>query len=198
MTGPVDTCELTGTFPTAQLRDLQLRWEVVKHGLTAYVTGEPINAIFRPDASKWKPGTVCDPAPDKWLDGYSEDGSRSVSARGCVTTAKDGDKVKITAKVTGASYAKAAGWWKETNYDYQIRCQLRKRTSDGWDRVKGGGTAIVNGSGQVTGCTLNHLVPAKDINLYELYWGFGRAYPANLKAAAEVGNSIYPLWDSGR
>ncbi|MFC9587837.1 hypothetical protein ACFVJ8_34100 [Streptomyces yangpuensis] len=33
---------------------------------------------------------------------------------------------------------------------------------------------------------------------YDLYWGFGRASDDNRKSAAEVGNSIYPLWDSGQ
>ncbi|MFD6879977.1 MULTISPECIES: hypothetical protein [unclassified Streptomyces] len=195
VTGPVDTCELTGTFPTAKLRDLQLRWGVsTSVGSSAYVTDAPINAFIRADATTWKPGTVCDPSPSTWLDGYSEDGSRSVSGRGCVTTAKDGTKVKITANVTGTSYAKALGWWKETNYDYQIHCQLRKRTNGGWERGPSGATGILNGSGQVTGCSLNTSVPAKDIGLYDLYWGFGRGTAATPTAAAEVANTIYPLW----
>ncbi|MFD3760864.1 hypothetical protein [Streptomyces sp. NPDC058622] len=136
---------------------------------------------------------MCDPSPSTWLDGYSEDGSRSVSGRGCVTTAKDGNKVKITAKVTGASYAKAIGWWKDTNYDYLAQCQLWKRTDGGWERGPSGGTAG-NGSGQVTGCDLNTSVPAKDIDLYELRWSFGRGNSATPTAAADVANSIYPLW----
>ncbi|MEU9107460.1 hypothetical protein AB0D54_24590 [Streptomyces xanthophaeus] len=131
-----------------------------------------------------------------WLDGYSEDGSRSVSGRGCVTTAKDGNKVKITANGTGTSYAKAIGCGKRpTTTTRSTASSVSAPTEAG--NAAPAARPILNGSGQVTGCSLDTTVPAKDISLYELHWGFGRnaaTTPTAVAEVAEVANTIYPLW----
>ncbi|WP_406179569.1 hypothetical protein [Streptomyces sp. NBC_01006] len=142
--------------------------------------------------------------------------------QGCLTTTTSGGTATLTFKVRANAATrenKDSPWVPAKNFHGSANCKLYRVDKNGHFSLKDKDVTrnFQDASGPVDACELTAKYPTselrnlklrwglstgvrssayvtKDINLYEVSWYFGRDAAATPTAAAEVGNSIYPLW----
>ncbi|WP_136232457.1 hypothetical protein [Streptomyces sp. A0592] len=155
--------ELTTTAPVIALRDLHLRWEVSTQvgSNSAYVTDAPINAFRRADSAKWKPGTVCDSSDSTWIRRLLRR-RKPQRLRPGLRHQRQGGRQQGQDHLEGHRHLLRQGPGLVQGDQLQLPDPLPAQEAH---RRRLG--PCLNGNGRVTGCSLNHTVPAKGVSLYE-------------------------------